>query len=355
MKACLFAIAVLALLHPANSAAQTTLPQLRIGVIGPLSGEARSFGEAIKNGVTLALEEQGDGLIEAVYEDDQFNNAKAVSAYRKLVSVDKVDVIFTAASGPSNAVAALAQADKMPMFAWASNPDVSRGRDFVFRSLVSGQREGDKAANEAVRLNYRRTAVYNVETDYAVSVRAGFLRSLPQERLVADETVAPTEMEFRSLLTRAAKSSPDSFFICLAPAQNAVFAKQARAMGLVGTFFGCGSLYNEENVRAADSALEGSWLVTVSSTDWFRERYIKRFATSDSLSGAVIQYDIANLLHELVKKGVPTNRIPEAVMKSGPRTGAIGRYEVREENGDRHFDITLVVKEITKQGFVDRR
>ena len=354
MKASFVLLLILALICPSPSTAQTTTPKLRIGVIGALSGPARSFGEAMKNGVTLALEEQGDGVIEAVYEDDQFNNVKAVTAYHKLMSQDRVDVIFTTASGPSNAVAPLAQKDGVLVFAWASDPSVSRGRDFVFRSWVSGQREGDKAASEALRLDYKRTAAYTFEADYAVSVREGFLRSFPKERLVAEETVTPSEMEFRPLLARAAKKAADSFFICLASAQNAALAKQARAMGMTGIFFGCENLYNDENVRAAEGALDGGWLITASSTDQFRDRYVKRFGTSDSLSGAAIQYDIVNLLHELVKQGVPTKRIPEAVMKTGPRTGTIGRYEVKEEGGDRYFDISLVVKEITKQGFVDR-
>lgn len=95
-----------------------TLPgaqAVKVGVLLPLSGGGSVSGQAAQNGYKLALSEinQAGGVLgkplELVFEDDQSAAAKAVPAFVKLVTVDKVDFmvggvssgVTVALSGPA--------------------------------------------------------------------------------------------------------------------------------------------------------------------------------------------------------------------------------------------------------------
>ena len=60
----------------------------KIGGTAPLTGGAAIYGNAVKNGAELAAEEinaeGGDIQFEVVFEDDENNTEKAVSAYNAL-------------------------------------------------------------------------------------------------------------------------------------------------------------------------------------------------------------------------------------------------------------------------------
>lgn len=69
---------------------------LKIGVISGLSGIATKWNHYQNNGVRLAQEElQASGVpVEIIFEDSQTTGSKAVTAFNKLVDVDKVDAVF---------------------------------------------------------------------------------------------------------------------------------------------------------------------------------------------------------------------------------------------------------------------
>ena len=72
---------------------------IKIGYIGPLTGDVASIGIAGKNGMILAVEEINKKggingkLIEAIYENSKCNGKDASSAAQKLVNMDDVDYI----------------------------------------------------------------------------------------------------------------------------------------------------------------------------------------------------------------------------------------------------------------------
>lgn len=73
---------------------------IKIGAILPLTGIASIHGQNERQGIDLAVKEiniEGgiDGKkIEVIYEDDQTDPTKTLSAFKKLSEIDKVDVII---------------------------------------------------------------------------------------------------------------------------------------------------------------------------------------------------------------------------------------------------------------------
>ncbi|MCB0325907.1 MAG: ABC transporter substrate-binding protein [Bdellovibrionales bacterium] len=73
---------------------------IKVGAVLALTGPAQTWGEYSRRGLELALEEVNTlgGIngrnLELVIEDSQSKPAVAVTAYKKLVSVDKVPIVF---------------------------------------------------------------------------------------------------------------------------------------------------------------------------------------------------------------------------------------------------------------------
>ncbi|MBN8551186.1 MAG: ABC transporter substrate-binding protein, partial [Deltaproteobacteria bacterium] len=63
---------------------------LKVGVPTALTGDAAAFGQDIKNALTLANEELGQGKYELIFEDERCTNKDAASIAHKLIDIDKV-------------------------------------------------------------------------------------------------------------------------------------------------------------------------------------------------------------------------------------------------------------------------
>ena len=84
---------VITLITHTKTSKNTT--KIKIGVIVPLSGEGAQFGEEIKNGIEIALKQNNlRDRFEIIYEDGKIDPKTSLSAYQKLSSLDKVNIII---------------------------------------------------------------------------------------------------------------------------------------------------------------------------------------------------------------------------------------------------------------------
>ena len=324
---------------------------LTIGFIGGLTGPGKSYGEAAKNGFEMGLDKVGRDGIRVMYEDDQFTPAKTVSAFKKLTEIDKVDVVIVLASSPSKSIAPLAEKKGIPLIAWASDVEVAKGRNFVFRSWVSGDDEGAKLAAEVERRQYPSTAFLVSTSDYGRSVQSGF-SSHAKMKPVLNEEYSGDEMDFKPFLLKLRQKNVHHLGVCLNPGQSGTLAKQAKDLNFALTLFGCETLEDKAELALSQGALLGAWFVTAAISESFHSAYLKRFGNDDVVSGAAIHYDLAILLKELALRHLPKSELRQALQQSAVKDGAAGSYQVRSKEKDQFFDIHLVLKEITGSGFL---
>lgn len=92
--AVLLIVGFVVILNQTNQSQET----LKIGIMSPLSGEYAVAGQNYQKGIELALDEyrkeNPDVDIQIVVEDDGFVVQKGLTAYKKLVDLDKVDAIL---------------------------------------------------------------------------------------------------------------------------------------------------------------------------------------------------------------------------------------------------------------------
>lgn len=329
---------------PADSIAQSPPHKtLKVGFIAPLSGPAAPYGIASRNGFELALDEVESGKFEVIFEDDQYSPAKSVAAFKKLREVDKVDVVVSIGSTPSNAVAPLAERARIPLFAWAGDKRVASGRKYVIRSGQSSSADGEKMAKEALRRNYAQVGFIVAAGDYQNTVRHGFEQEYPKDLLVLVEEVPSDTTDFRGVLLRAKARKANALGLCLHPGQYGIVGKQAHEMGLQTEFFGCDTMQDPNELRISGGTLADSWFVVQNVEEQFRKKYLAKYGNDNVIAGAAVHYEVAKLLSDVATYRGSKSTL-EKIRSLGERRGAVGKYSIKTEVDDQYLDIALVVK-----------
>lgn len=125
---------------------------VKIGVIGPMTGSDKEWGEKGLSGVKAALKLQpflDDGsLVEIVVEDDRNQPELARKALRKLVEDDALSaIIIMSASEVVLSLVETAESLKTPIFSVTStHPDITKNSSFISQLLFDDHFQASVAA-----------------------------------------------------------------------------------------------------------------------------------------------------------------------------------------------------------------
>ncbi|MCR4641440.1 MAG: ABC transporter substrate-binding protein, partial [Lachnospiraceae bacterium] len=131
---------------------------LNLGMIGPLTGGAAIYGNAVKNGEQIAVDEinaiSPDFQIAYNPQDDEHDAEKSVNAYNNLKDWNVQVIAGTVTTTPCVAVSAEAYADRIFMLTpSASSPDVVNGKDNMFQVCFTDPNQGSASAQYIVDNN----------------------------------------------------------------------------------------------------------------------------------------------------------------------------------------------------------
>ena len=193
-------------------------------------------------------------MIELVVEDSKCGAQDAIAAYKKLTEVEGLKIILgTSCSGAMLGAAPLAEADGTILFSGlASNPDIAKAGDYIFRTQISDIQVGIDTGNSLWADGIRTLATITEATDYAEGVRRTSVAQFEERggKLVAEERYQPEVTDFRSLLTKLFAESPDALHIAPQSEFSAgTIIKQARELGYEGPIYA-------ETVSVGTTALE---------------------------------------------------------------------------------------------------
>ncbi len=195
---------------------------VKVGVIGPMTGDAAIYGEPNANIIKMAADEinaQGgiDGhQIELIIEDGKCSGSDAVSAAQKLINVDKVQVIIGGlCSGESLAIVPVAEKAKVSLLSiGSSSPDLTDVSKFFVRNYPSDNTQGVVLATAAVAKGITSIGFIQEQTDYALGVYKAFSAEFEKNggKITKEEYSSETS-DFRSQLSKLNVASPTALFI----------------------------------------------------------------------------------------------------------------------------------------------
>ena len=295
--------------------------EIKIGSIAPLTGAIAAFGQEHKNAVSLAVEQvnQQGGLlgqtVVVIHEDSQGDPVVGANAAKKLIEQDKVVAI--AGPVPSKvglAVAPIAIAAGVPMVATGTNPQITQGRDFIYRSCWTDDFQGAVMAKFAYdELGGRSAAIlYDLANDYAKSCSEVFAASFKKlgGTITTIETHPPDVTDFRAQLTKITATSPDIFFTPDWYGDVNLSIKQAKELGLQSQVVGADGWDSPE---LDFTTLEGSYYCSHfakedprPATKAFLDAYRAKYNTDPGLIAAM-GYDAALMVLDAIKRAGSTD------------------------------------------------
>ena len=234
---------------------------INIGVIIPLTGSQAPYGQAIREGLELALQDlRSDRKIELIYEDNQGEVKNSVSAAQKLISLDKVTALITGVSQHSLAVAPIAEENKIVLSTLASHATaLNTAGDYIFKNDDDFAKLAKESAKYIFNQDYRSVGlIYALYNDAQKGFASEFQNEF--EKLggkVYLEAFAKEEQDFRSNLLKLDSKNVEVIFIGGLVNDNALILKEIIELGLKQKVFGNSGMEDKQIIDAAKEAAEG--------------------------------------------------------------------------------------------------
>jgi branched-chain amino acid transport system substrate-binding protein len=213
-------VAVLAIVFIAYSSQKSGVAgTVKIGFIGPLSGDAAAYGQEaqkiMKHRVAQINAEQGTKF-EIVYEDGKCSGTDAVTAFQKLADVDGVKIMMGGfCSSETLGIAPLTKGGSaLAVSIGSSNPAIEGASPYSFTLSYSDQVVGDTLAEQMS--NVAKVAIITEQNDYNIGIKNVWEKKMaeyPNVKIVANETFPKGGNDFRSLLTKVRKANPDAILL----------------------------------------------------------------------------------------------------------------------------------------------
>ena len=196
---------------------------IKIGVFGPFTGDASTYGEPFEKTVELAIGQinAAGGVngkqIQAIYEDDQCTGDLAANAVQKLVNVDGVQAVLgSMCSGATIPSVPIAAASHVLIFSpGASSPKLTGISPYFFRDYPSDASQAAIYADVGYhQKGWRTVAVMEEQTDYATALGGAFSKDFESYggKVVVQEFPS-TATDLRSMVTTLKQQKPDALFI----------------------------------------------------------------------------------------------------------------------------------------------
>lgn len=285
----------------------------------PYTGTYAQLGNAIENGLRLALEEGGDKLggreVEIFKVDDESEPSKATDNANRLITRDKVDVLIGSVhSGVAMGMIKVAREAGTLLVIPNAGADAATGAlcaPNVFRTSFSnwqpvhplGRVMAERGHKRAVFITWK----YAAGEESLASFREAF--SAVGGTVVKELFVPFPNVEFQALLTEIAALRPDAVACFFAGGGAVKFVKDYAAAGLKDKIPLYGSGFLTEGVLSAQGDAAEGLLTTLHYAESldnpknkaFRASYLKSYKTHADVY-AVQGYDTGLLLMQALDK-----------------------------------------------------
>ena len=304
---------------------------IKLGLITPLTGDVKTFGESCKNAFLMAIDDYsktGKYQITPVIADDRNDATEGTNAALKLITQDKVaGIIGPLTSKIAIPVSEIADKNRVPMISSATNPKVTvydgKRKPYVFRSCFTDPFQGSVAANFALKELKASTAavLYDVGNDFSKGLADFFKSTFEKSKgmILAYESYQKDDVDFSALITKIGVKKPDVIFLPDYYNKVSLIARQVREKGLKSTLLGGDGWDSPDLIRIGGSAILGNYFTNHYSAERkdkvaeaFMGRYKQKYGAVPD-AWAALTYDATMLyLHSLDKA---KKAAPEEVMK----------------------------------------
>lgn len=339
---------------------ENTNDPIKIGFVSSLSGDASLWGEPLKNGFDFAVQEINNKggikgrLVEVISEDDLCEAKSGINAFSKLIDVHKVKIITgTVCSSVAMSVSQKTQnSDVLYIASGATDPDVVKQGDLIFRLWVSDSYEARAIADYAIDdLNLKSFGILYINDNPAgLSLSKNFTEAveLKGREITRIESTTSKENDLKTSLTKLKAPNPDGMYLMLMPDQMPSAINQLRDLGYEGVILGYApTMYAEgvqENIKNTKD-IYYALPVTEQTTDFWEEYELVNGVEADLLTS--LGYDSMKIIESgLIQCGEDNGCIKDYFLtfKGYMTTRGLITFD---ENGDL-TDVNFEIKSLSE-------
>ncbi len=215
---------------------------VKLGFVTTLSTPAAVIGNDMRDAVELAMEHIGNKMgpvdVEVVYADDEFNPAKGKQATERLVTQDKVDIVFGYIWSHVLLASATTVLDAGKILISANAGPSQLAGEGCHENFFNISWQNDQtpmALGEVLNQRGVKT-LYVIAPLYAAgkNMVAGVKRTFKGEVVGTDMTKWPDQIDWASELSKVKAANPEAVFVFYPGKHGPAFIKQYEQAGLSG-------------------------------------------------------------------------------------------------------------------------
>ncbi len=338
---------------------------LKLGSILSVTGPAAFLGEDMKAGLQLAVDQANatGGIngrkVEWTYYDAESQTQKALTATRRLISQDKVDVIVSGGnmSGIALAMAPMAENAKLPFISSEGALAIvtpSAERRWTFKSTVNDGDVLDRIADYLAKKKITKVALLADTSGFGQGAAEQLRLLAPKRGLdVVYESFAPADTDMVPQLTRVRDSGAGAIICWTVTPAGVVFLKQAQQVGLGNrTLVHSYGFVSADYMRLAGDAAGPLLLASLKlpvgdqlpDNDALKPGILKLYAQYQARFGrapsvyAAESYDAAQIAFHAVREvGIDRDKIRESIEGLHGYVGISGVFNF---SGERHSGLS---------------
>ena len=263
----------------------------KIGSIGPTTGDAAEYGNAVMNAAQLAVDEinAAGGIngykVEFMSADDMSDAQKAVNAYNDLKDKGMQILTGTVTSTPCMTVAENTHDDNMFMLTPSGSAVECVKYDNAFRVCFSDPNQGIASADYIAdqKLGTKIAVIYDSSNAYSAGIYEKFKSEAAAKNLTLVSETAFTKdsnKDFTVQLQQAKSAGADLLFLPIYYTEASLILSQANKMGYAPKMFGVDGMDGILKVKNFDTKLaEGVVLLTPFAAD-AKDELTQKFVNS---------------------------------------------------------------------------
>ena len=334
---------------------------VKFGFITAYTGPGAAYGQAMKDGVDLAVDEINKDpntkyKIDLVTYDTKLNKTEAVNAMKKAIEEDKVLAVEgPMTSGEMFAAGPIAQQSGVVAFGTGTTaPGITDLGNFIFRNAIPGKLGIPITVEKAhQKFGFKKVAIlYSNNNDQMVGEHQIYTDLFKKMGLdvVADETFADKDTDFSAQLTKIQQANPDVICVAGLYQESALIAKKAREMGMNQPIIGGNGFNSPAYIKQAGAAADGSLVATpwnpesdTPKAKHFIEAFKAKYGHEPDQFAAQA-YDAMYLMHEAAEKAGTTTdpkKFRDTLAGIKGFEGATGKFEF-DANRDPKMDLTVL-------------
>jgi len=301
-------------------------PPIKVGFSSAMTGPSAITGEGVKWAAQMLADEYNakGGImgrkIEVYFGDNAGTPGEAVSAVRRLVDVDKVDVIVGQThSGACLGALPIVKELQVPMVIEAcSNPKIREliGKtvnEWAFRVNPDDIMLANQFA-KYIAQSTKTVSIFAQNDDFGRGAAAAYDAAFKKTgiKLVSTEFFDRGQADYRPVLTRVKRANPEAVLLVMLASEGSVFMRQFREVGLTQKLYARGSMATVEFLHQvkdspsiADGLVEATYWTPALDPAWEKQwldRWKVPVRVHGSLAAIAFRYALAPAIEQAIKK-----------------------------------------------------